>query len=48
MRGGGLRRVNKKLRAAVVARANEACERCFRWCGENGSEGHLDHKRGLP
>lgn len=35
--------MNRKVRAAVVARAGESCEACFRWCGEAG---HLDHQFG--
>lgn len=32
--------MNKKIRAATVARADGNCEACFRWVGD---EGHYDH-----
>lgn len=32
--------MNRKIRAAVVARSDGLCEACFRWVGD---EGHADH-----
>ena len=35
-----MKRVNKRVRAAVVERAAGCCERCWFWLGDDG---HLDH-----
>lgn len=39
-------RETKRIRSAVMERAQGCCENCAKWIGRDGEDGHLDHFEG--